>query len=127
MPTGERWSTNSLCKPIVVLHRLNAKAHPYRLEKEKIGAVEPSEVSANEDRAKVLMLKLNTLITDSPYQWLFSDKPSALDTHLIPFIARMKEVGRTKLIPQALGEYADRAMRGKEWTGLMESRRTMPP
>ena len=80
-----------------------------------------------EERAKNLLLKIEALAPESPSQWLFGQKPCALDAHLIPFIARMREVERENLIPQGLGQYADWAMRGKEWTELMNGRTTMPP
>ena len=83
-------------------------------------------MSANEDRAKRLLSKLDALVIDSKSQWLFGEQPSALDAHLIPFVARMRDVGRASLIPPALGAYADRAIRGEEWTKLMAGRTTLP-
>lgn len=80
-----------------------------------------------EERARNLLLKIEGLVSEPPSQWLFGQKPSALDAHLIPFIARLREVGREYLIPQALGRYADWAMGGNEWTELMDGRPTMHP
>ena len=80
-----------------------------------------------EARAKSLLLKLEAHIPDPPTQWLSGEKPCALDAHFVPFLARMREVGRENLIPTAVGKYADWAMRGNEWIKLMNGRTTMPP
>jgi hypothetical protein len=58
--------------------------------------------------------------------WLFElAQPSALDAHLITFIARMRDVGREEIVPEALGRYVDKAMERDEWRDVMQGRKTM--
>ena len=57
--------------------------------------------------------------------WLFGAAvPTALDAHLVTFIARLKDIGRTDLVPDALVRYADLAMETPEWRGVMNGRKT---
>ena len=59
--------------------------------------------------------------------WLFgSDRPSALDAHLVVFIARMQDVGKDDLIPDALQAYARTAFAMAEFKAVMGGRRTLP-
>jgi hypothetical protein len=44
---------------------------------------------------------------------------------LITFIARMRDVGREEIVPEALGRYVDAAMEGDEWRDIMQGRKTM--
>ena len=58
--------------------------------------------------------------------WLLGlAQPSALDAHLITFIARMRDVGRKEIVPEALGRYVDAAMEQEEWRDMMQGRKTM--
>lgn len=58
--------------------------------------------------------------------WLLGLKyPTALDAHLIVFIARMIDMGRARLIPKLLIRYAQRAMNEPEWTRMMDGRKTI--
>lgn len=60
--------------------------------------------------------------------WLLGLKePTALDAHLVTFVARMRDVGRNDIIPEELGKYVDVAMEGDEWNGVMQGRKTMVP
>lgn len=60
-------------------------------------------------------------------EWIFGDKPTALDAHLVVFIARMTDVGRENIIPDGLRRYGARAMQRPEWVSMMEGRKTMLP
>lgn len=74
------------------------------------------------------MVKFRELLDNSQTGWLFSfDKTSALDTHLVVFIARMMDINRGDLIPEALKGYATKAMNGTEWNEVMQGRTTKPP
>ena len=75
-------------------------------------------------QAEELLTSLETLC-ESPDRWLFGEKPTALDAHLVVFIARMIDVGQQKLIPKKLHDYGDWATLGAEWTQMMNGRRTM--
>lgn len=86
------------------------------------------------EKAKFLLSELCSLLPSETYtpkgtpkgMWLFGlQQPTALDTHVVVFIARMRDVGREAIIPEQLGAYADRAIAGKEWQDVMEGRKTM--
>ena len=71
------------------------------------------------------MAKFETLLV-SDKQWLFGlDNPTALDAHLVIFIARMKDVDRSELIGAQLLQYFDHAAEMDEFKGVMKGRRTM--
>jgi hypothetical protein len=106
----------------------------HRLERDKVGGLQPVVAQEMNQRAKVLLSELCSLLPSETYtpegiskgKWLFGlQQTSALDAHLVPFIARMRDVGKEALIPEELGEYADRAMAEKEWQDVMGGRKTM--
>ena len=73
------------------------------------------------------MKELQPHLEKSPTGWLFGlDRASALDAHLIVFIARMRDVGRNDLIPESFHKYTMKAMEGKEWKDV-QTGSTKPP
>lgn len=86
----------------------------------------PTETAKNEALARKLLASLEGML-DSPNGWLYGTEPTALDAHLIVFIARMTDVGRDNLISQKLKDYGAWAMHGNEWTAMMGGRKTMAP
>ena len=87
----------------------------------------PSETERNAKKARELMASLETLMTE-PGGWLFGEKPTALDAHLVVFIARMTDVGRESLIPEKVRQYASWAMDRPEWIKIRDGRQsTMIP
>ncbi|KAI1617798.1 hypothetical protein EDD36DRAFT_459471 [Exophiala viscosa] len=94
--------------------------------KEKQRAVEPEAAQQNRATALDLMTSLAGYLSDRG-PWLFgSDHPSALDAHLVVFIARMQDVGKDVLIPDALQAYARKAFATAEFEAAMGGRRTLP-
>ncbi len=84
-------------------------------------------MAENVERAKTLLAKFEDILNDSNSGWCFGLKqPSAFDTHLIVFIARMMDVGREGLIPERIRQYAAKASESEEWKSVMQGRRTMP-
>lgn len=82
----------------------------------------------NEARARQVLLKLDEILYESKTWWCFGlEKPSALDAHLIVFIARLTDIERTDLIPEALKGYAAKAMSLPQWDEVMHGRATKPP
>ena len=78
----------------------------------------------NEQRAKTLLASLNDRLA-GPETWVFGASPTALDAHLVVFIARMIDVGRDYLIPTRLQDYGAWAMQKPEWIEMMGGRKTM--
>ena len=54
-------------------------------------------------------------------------RPTALDAHLVVFIARMLDIGRTDIMPSGLRQYASVLMAGDEWKDVMKGRSTLAP
>lgn len=74
------------------------------------------------------MRELDTNIRESSTGFCLGiQKPSALDAHLVVFVARMLDVGREYIIPTDLKAYANRLMKGPEWKGIMQGRSTLAP
>lgn len=60
--------------------------------------------------------------------WLFGFRnPSALDAHLITFLARLRDIGLRDIIPVSLDRYASEAMETVQWKGVMQGRTTVGP
>lgn len=85
------------------------------------------------ERATALMGEFDALLPEKGADgqagpWLFGfQQPTALDAHLIVFIARMRDVNRLELIPDKLQRYAEEATRTAEWKQVMSTRRTTVP
>lgn len=68
----------------------------------------------------------NLALNETSPNWLFGlPHATALDAHLIVFIARMYDVGRSDIIPESLKTYAAQAMQQIEWKTVMQGRKTM--
>ncbi|KAK4945197.1 hypothetical protein LTR10_015623 [Elasticomyces elasticus] len=93
---------------------------------EKQRALEPEAAQRNRAAALDLMTTLAGHLSGRG-PWLFGyDHPSALDAHLVVFIARMQDVGQDELIPDALKAYARTACATPEYMTIMDGRRTIP-
>jgi hypothetical protein len=87
------------------------------------------------ERARLLLEEFQSLLPGAPSSilsngasrpWLLGlTQPSALDAHLITFIARMRDVSREEIVPEALGRYVDAAMERDEWRDMMQGWKTM--
>jgi len=103
----------------------------HRIERDKIGGLKTGVPEEMTKRARALMEAFQSWLPGAPSKdasgpWILGlTQPSALDAHLITFIARMRDVGREEIIPEVLGKYADAAMEQDEWKDLMQGRRTM--
>jgi glutathione S-transferase len=97
-----------------------------RVEKHKIGGVQPEQIGEQVQRAQSVISKLNSLLSEESGPWLSgSYRPTALDAHVVIFLARLQDVGRASLIPPGLERYSAMAMETSEWQAVMEGRRTM--
>lgn len=91
-----------------------------------MAGVVSAEVEKNKTNARKLLSELEELLVSGAGQWLYgATVPTALDAHLVTFIARLKDLGKENLVPQALIRYADKAMETPEWRGVMNGRKTM--
>jgi hypothetical protein len=100
------------------------KANSRSTIEEKFQGVRLENVRINEERARRLFLKLDSILHGTP--WLFASRtPTALDAHAVILIGRLKDVGRTALIPERLLAYAEAAFETPVLQSVMEGRRTM--
>jgi hypothetical protein len=95
-------------------------------EAEKIHSVEEGRVHEEVGKTKSLLAKLETTLDPTTGPWLFGlEVGTVLDANLVPFLARLREVGNAEWIPEGLSKYADVAMATPEWMSVMEGRKTM--
>ncbi|KAH8683737.1 hypothetical protein BGZ61DRAFT_456240 [Ilyonectria robusta] len=103
------------------------------VNRNKVGGLRPEITMQMSERATALMHEIDALLPEKGIDgqagpWLFGlQQPTALDAHLIVFIARMRDVNRLELIPDKLQRYAEEATRTVEWKQVMFTRRTMAP
>lgn len=58
--------------------------------------------------------------------WIFGTQyATALDTHLVPFVARLRDVGRSDMVGETLNFYADCIMVTEMWKKLVGNEGTM--
>lgn len=82
-----------------------------------------------EEQAKALLEQIaqeyRLYHDESP--WLFGGEvgPTVLDGHVVPFIKRLVEAGRAKLVPNELSQYARHITTLPQWLEVTHGRRTM--
>ena len=86
----------------------------------------PAETAKNEKHARELLASLESRLAQ-PDQCIYGSQQTALDAHLVVFMARMSDVGRGQLIPEKLKQYGAWAMQTPEWIKMMNGRKTMKP
>jgi glutathione S-transferase len=84
-------------------------------------------VATQEEKAGEFLASVVDIMSGENGGWLFGENPTALDAHLVPFLARMTDVGRTSLLPLKLREYAAWATQRHEWKRMMNGMSTMAP
>ncbi|KAL4883542.1 hypothetical protein BJY04DRAFT_206436 [Aspergillus karnatakaensis] len=59
--------------------------------------------------------------------WIFGNAigPTVLDAHVVPFIARLRDISLEELVPEQLARYADRILASSEWKEVMGQRATV--
>jgi hypothetical protein len=92
----------------------------------------PSLKRESAERAIVQSVQLlgeaEELLQASRSGWVLdTPHPTALDAHLIVFVARLKDAGRREVVLARVMEYADRAMNASAWKDVMQGRQTIPP
>ncbi|KAJ9618017.1 hypothetical protein H2204_013247 [Knufia peltigerae] len=108
-------------------HRKAMEFKKTLFENDKVKGLMPSEIAKNETKVRELLEALHDRVAD-PQRRIFGENPTALDARLVPFIARMTEIGREKLIPEKLQQYCKWAMNGDDWMKMMNGRKgTMIP
>ena len=72
--------------------------------------------------------EIDGMLQSSHTDWVLNTPhPTALDAHVIVFIARLRDAGRGELVPARVVDYADKQMDTDAWNGTMQGRGTVPP
>lgn len=96
-------------------------------ESEKAPVFTQKHAEDNEAYTKEFAAKLANLLEDSKTPYFLSvGQPSALDGHVVVFIARMNDIGRSDLLPAKLKSYGEKAFAGQAWRDLMQGMSTNP-
>lgn len=95
------------------------------VEENKIGSITPVRVEEELQRTRSILSTFNSRLSKGQGPWLFGDRPTALDAHVVIFLARLQDVGRANVIPPELETYLALAMETREWQAVMAGRRTM--
>jgi hypothetical protein len=75
-----------------------------------------------------LLGEVDELLHTSHSGWVLdTPHPTALDAHLIVFVARLRDAGRGELVPNRVVKYADEAIDTSAWKDMMQGRQTIPP
>ena len=97
------------------------------MERDKLPKLEPGVAEQNLEQSRRLMGTFEGLLQAEAGPWLWGlSRPTALDAHLVAFIARLRDIGQGDNVPSDLSIYADTAMAGSEWNSTMQGRRTFP-
>ncbi|KAL5342077.1 hypothetical protein BJX70DRAFT_386235 [Aspergillus crustosus] len=59
--------------------------------------------------------------------WIFGNRvgPTVLDAHVVPFIARLRDISLEELVPEELRGYADTILAARDWREVMGQRATV--
>ncbi|OAP60325.1 hypothetical protein AYL99_05327 [Fonsecaea erecta] len=103
-------------------------------------ALTPDAVAAQESKAAAFLSQIESLLAESETGhressssscaplWIFgTHDPTALDAHVVPFAARLVDVGRVGMLPDRVRTYAARACEDGQgaWRDVMQGRKTV--
>lgn len=75
-----------------------------------------------------LLHEISEMLRVSQTDWVLdTTHPTALDAHIIVFVARLKDAGREELVPARIVDYADKQMDTVVWKDMVQGRGTVPP
>ncbi|KAL2426902.1 hypothetical protein ABEF95_002157 [Exophiala dermatitidis] len=110
------------------------RALEYKLEivlATRAPALTKEAVTSEEQKASSFLAKVDELLKQAEDSgngspWIFgTQEPTALDAHVVPFLARLLDVGRNNMLSTRLEKYAEHAFAGNAWTEVIDGRRTM--
>ncbi|KAF2995482.1 hypothetical protein E8E14_003867 [Neopestalotiopsis sp. 37M] len=104
-----------------------------KILKGRQGTLTGDTLAKHEDKtrelcAKVLDLKQKSRGESSqPSRYIFGDSPTVLDAHMLVFLCRVADAGRSSMVPPALLEWLEEFRRGDLWTQIVPGGTTLPP
>ena len=79
-------------------------------------------------KTKNLSHEIGEMLQVSETDWILNTThATALDAHVIVFVARLKDAGRGELVPARFMNFADKQMDTVAWKEMMQGRSTIPP
>lgn len=79
-------------------------------------------------QTKNLLHEIDEVLQVSQTDWILSTTlPTALDAHVIVFVARLKDAGRRELVPGCIIDYANKQMKTAVWEEMVQGQGTVPP
>ena len=92
----------------------------------------PSLKRENAERAigktRDLLHDIGEMLQVSETNWILDTAhPTALDAHIIVFVARLEDAGHRELVPARIVDYAHRQMDTVVWKEVVQEHGTVPP
>jgi hypothetical protein len=96
-----------------------------RLDTQLDDATSPDHVAESMAAARKLFNGIEEVM-GSGGPWIWGEHgPTALDTHTITFLARLKDVKHEQFFTERLAAYFDRAVKTDAWKNMIQGRSTM--
>lgn len=107
-----------------------------RIRATRAPALTADAVALEESKTLNIVSKIDALLAISEVaakssdemSWIFgTSEPTALDAHMVPFLARLVDVGRGGMFEEKsrVKRYAERAFQSDTWKEVMLGRRTV--
>lgn len=88
-------------------------------------AIEPGYAAQVMEEARTFFNHVEEVM-GSGGPWIWGEHgPTALDTHTITFLARLRDVKHEQFFTERLGPYFDRAVGTEPWKNMIQGRSTM--
>ncbi|CAM1502021.1 Fc.00g040050.m01.CDS01 [Cosmosporella sp. VM-42] len=89
-------------------------------------SLDPDNVARAEKLAREVLQELVEVLKEHNHgeTWIFGHRPTILDAHATPLIARLMDVGRYDLLPDEAQDYARRVITTSEWKETIKGRST---
>ncbi|OQV10801.1 Glutathione S-transferase, domain-containing protein [Cladophialophora immunda] len=90
----------------------------------------PEQIAANEERSRTFNAQIEALMdkhaNGKNSNYIYGDEPTALDAHVLCFLSRLYDKGRTHLISPRLLKYLMDFREGDAWKEVVPSGSTVP-
>lgn len=90
--------------------------------------LEPDNVAEVESKARDFIADLEQVLgqrSAGEGPWIFGNRPTIIDAHATPLLARLLDVKRDDLVPDAGREYVRGVLATPEWDQVTHGRRTL--
>jgi hypothetical protein len=78
-------------------------------------------------QTKDLLHEIGDMLQESQTDWILNTThPTALDAHVIVFVARLRDADRGELVPARINDYAVKQMETYVWKVMVQGQGTVP-